>query len=293
MTQYLLLLLTSICWGSWGNALKFAKKYPPNLFYLDFTLGSLVFAVLIWLVNFNGLGFFSSLTLVPLLGGALFAFGNLLLVKAIDRYGFSLSFPSIIGGAVIVGGLTNYLKTPQNNPLMFFVGLALVVGAIVADGYLYKSGRRKQVNYLLLLSGAVFIGLFPLFWNYGSATLTTSELFLVLLIGHLLGIVLVSLFAGYLTRVDLGKYIRTSVSNHLVSLVGALIWVFGTYLNILIGAKVGYGISFVIGNIAPLFSAAWGIFYWREIDIRQRNNQFIFAAMAGLFFSGMVLLGLS
>jgi len=194
---------------------------------------------------------------------------------------------------VIVGGLTNYLKTPQNNPLMFFVGLALVVGAIVADGYLYKSGRRKQVNYLLLLSGAVFIGLFPLFWNYGSATLTTSELFLVLLIGHLLGIILVSLFAGYLVTADLKKYVSSSLSNHVISLVGALIWVFGTYLNILIGAKVGYGISFVIGNIAPLFSAAWGIFYWREIDIRQRNNQFIFAAMAGLFFSGMVLLGLS
>ncbi len=293
MTQYLLLLLTSICWGSWGNALKFAKKYPPNLFYLDFTLGALLLAVLIWLFNFSGLGFFTSLTLVPLLGGALFAFGNLLLVKAIDRYGFSLSFPSIIGGAVIVGGLTNYLKTPQNNPLMFFAGLALVVGAIVVDGYLYKSGRRKQVNYLLFLAGAIFIGLFPLFWNYGSASLATSELFLVLLVGHFLGIILASLFAGYLAAADLKKYIHSLTSNHIISLVGALIWVFGTYLNILIGAKVGYGISFVIGNIAPLFSAAWGIFYWREIDIRQRNNLFIFASMAGLFFSGMVLLGLS
>ena len=302
MTSYLLLILTSICWGSWANALNFTRKYKQNLFYLDFTIATLFFSIFIWLLSKNELSSLLSLKSgLPLLGGALFAIGNLLLVKSIDKYGFSLSFPSIIGGAVIIGGLLNFIKTPKNNPLLFFPGLALVLLAIIADSYLYKIGSKNSTQKSLLTGksvvelflGALFIGIFPLFWNYGAEVFEISELFLILLVGHSLGIILVAIFSNYLTYTDFKIYLKTMPLNHIISSAGAAIWVLGTYLNMTIGTKVGFGVSFVVGNIAPLFSALWGIFYWKEININKPNARLVFSLTALLFLIGLVFIGKS
>lgn len=293
MTNYLLLILTSICWGSWSNALKFTRNYKQNLFYLDFTVSSFILALLIFVANAGSFSLFTSTRIfIPLVGGMIFAFGNLLLVKSIDKYGFSLSFPSIIGGAVIIGGLLNYLKTPTNNPFIFFPGLILIFLAIVVDSYLYKGrGAHKKIKFLDLVLGAFFIGVFPLFWNFGSVSFGVSELFLILLTGHLLGVGFATILFKYLTAKDLYEYKKTFGSNHAISLIGAAIWVFGTYLNMVIGSKVGFGVSFVVGNIAPLFSAIWGIFYWKEININKGKNRLVFASMTFLFLLGVIFIG--
>jgi len=302
MTNYLLLIFTSICWGSWANALKFTKKYKQNLFYLDFTIASLIFSIVIWVLSKNEMA--SLLTpniILPLLGGALFACGNLLLVKSIDNYGFSLSFPSIIGGAVIIGGLLNFIKTPKNDPLLFFPGLALIFLAIIVDSYLYKIGSKdsatksgpKNKIFVDLLLGAIFIGVFPLFWNYGAKTFNISELFFALLVGHFLGIILLSIFTNYLTISDIKIYRKSMPNNHIISSLGAAIWVLGTYLNMIIGARIGFGVSFVIGNISPLFSAIWGIFYWKEININKPRSRMAFSSMALLFLMGLIFIGSS
>ncbi len=299
MTNYALLLFTSICWGSWAVPLKFTKDYRQNFFYLDYTVVSLLLAFLLWSFSPNS---FADLvtpnTFLPIAGGVLFAFGNLLLVKSIDRYGFSLSFPAIIGGAVIIGGLLNFVRSPLNSSWLFLSGLAVIVLAIVVNSYLYKLGSTnpsektafERKGLLGLIFGALFIGIFPLFWNFGLEVFNIQELFLILLVGHFLGVLIVSIFTKYLTFSHLKKYLRSTPKNHLISSTGAAIWVTGTYLNMVVGSRVGFGVSFVIGNIAPLFSTMWGVFYWKELSLKKPKAKTAFLLMVILFLTGLVFI---
>jgi len=65
------------------------------------------------------------------LGGIIFNFANILLVTAIDIAGMAVAFPVGIGIALAQGVFVNYIAKPEGNPLILFIGVALVVVAII------------------------------------------------------------------------------------------------------------------------------------------------------------------
>ena len=68
-----------------------------------------------------------------------FNLSNILVVGAIAVAGMGVGFPIGVGLALIVGVIWNYIVNPQGNPLLLFLGVALIVGAIVVDAIAYRA----------------------------------------------------------------------------------------------------------------------------------------------------------
>ena len=60
-------------------------------------------------------------------------------ISFISVAGMGVGFPIGVGLALIVGVIWNYIVNPQGNPFLLFIGVALIVGAIVADAIAYRA----------------------------------------------------------------------------------------------------------------------------------------------------------
>ena len=138
----ILCIVTMLCWGSWGNTQKLAgKSWRFELFYWDYVLGILLFAILLgFTLGSNGeagRGFVEDIKqanpgnmLNAFLGGVIFNASNILLVAAMAIAGMAVAFPVGVGIALALGVIVNYVFAPQGNALWLFMGVALIVAAI-------------------------------------------------------------------------------------------------------------------------------------------------------------------
>ena len=89
-----LCFITMLCWGSWANTQKLtSKKWSYQLFYWDYTIGVLLFSIILGITAGNhgeeGRSFFTDLNqanlssyIAELTGGFIFNLSNLLIVAA-------------------------------------------------------------------------------------------------------------------------------------------------------------------------------------------------------------------
>ena len=169
--------ITMLCWGSWANTQKLASKsWSFPLFYWDYAIGivlaSLILGLTMGSMGSEGRPFFEDLSQADsssigsaILGGIIFNLANLLIVAAIDIAGMAVAFPVGIGIALVLGVLINYLADPLGNPVLLFLGVALVVIAIILDALAYRNLTASQnqppiKGILLALAGGIFDGLF-------------------------------------------------------------------------------------------------------------------------------------
>lgn len=144
-------LITMLCWGSWGNTQKLAgKTWRYELYYWDYVfgvvLGGLLFALTLGSNGELGRSFSADLAqadfgslLSAFLGGVVFNAGNILLVAAIAIAGLSVAFPIGIGLALVLGVLINFVTAAdRGNPFFLFLGVGLVVVAIILNAIAYK-----------------------------------------------------------------------------------------------------------------------------------------------------------
>jgi glucose uptake protein len=135
-----LLIVSMICWGSWANTLK-KSNWRFELFYIDFSLGT-VLAAVIAAFTVGSMGTDLSVNDTFLLvgkrqiifafaSGCIFNLANMLLVAAIELAGMSVAFPIGIGLALIVGVLWNYIMQQVGNPFFLFGGCLLVLIAVI------------------------------------------------------------------------------------------------------------------------------------------------------------------
>src|SRR3989449_11188632 len=94
-TALLMMIITTICWGSWANTYKFTKGYRFELFYWDYILGMVLFSIVLALtmgsMGSSGPAFLPNLStadaahwVYALIAGFIFNIANLLLVAGID-----------------------------------------------------------------------------------------------------------------------------------------------------------------------------------------------------------------
>src|SRR5262249_40536484 len=127
-----LCVVTMLCWGSWANTQKLAgRAWPFQLFYWDYAIGVLLFALILGHTAGNageaGRGLMADLHQAAdgpawsaFLGGVIFNLSNILLVAAIDIAGMAVAFPVGVGLALVLGVITNYVATPVGNPVLLF-----------------------------------------------------------------------------------------------------------------------------------------------------------------------------
>jgi glucose uptake protein len=314
----LAMLFSMLCWGSWANTMKLVPHYRFELFYWDY-VGGILLVVLVLGLTFGTLGSggpnlvqdLKQADLVHmgygLAGGVVFYVANTLLVSAIAIAGMAVAFPIGIGLALVVGVLFNYLITPRGNPILLFGGVTLVCIAILLVAQAYRhhssapaSSRRGIV--LSLLSG-ICMGLFYPFVAKaisGENPLGPYAVAVVFAVGILICAIPLNYF---LMRRPLTSgspvaptdYLQAGKREHLLGLLGGIIWGAGTTANFVASAsaQVGPAIAYAIGQGATMVSAAWGVFYWREFAGASRGVNILLALMFVSFLLGLTAVSLA
>jgi glucose uptake protein len=316
----LLCIVTMLCWGSWGNTQKLSgKSWRFELFYWDYVLGILLFSLLLGFTlgstGESGRGFIEDIgqatsnnVINALIGGVIFNASNILLVAAMAIAGMAVAFPVGVGIALALGVIINYVATPKGNPAILFLGVALIVVAIIIDAIAYKrhSASMQKVSkkgILLSISAGVLMALFYRFVASSMAAdfvtpepgkLTPYSALFFFAIGVLVSnflfnyIIMKKPFEG--PPLAFSDYAKGSFGVHLTGILGGVIWNIGMSMSIIASGKAGFAISYGLGQGATLIAAFWGVFIWKEFRgaSKQVNNMLMLMFLAYLL--GLALL---
>ncbi len=320
--------VTMLCWGSWGNTQKLAgKEWKFQLFYWDYTIGILLFSLLLALTmgsfGSGGRGFLADLAqaapdciLSALIGGAVFNLSNILLVAAIDIAGLAVAFPVGVGLALVIGVVQNY-REGECNPYLLAFGVALIVAAIIANSAASalrgKSESSAPVKGVVVsIAAGSLMGLFYSFVAYaispienvaGQIALAEGKLTpYTAMVAFALGIFLsnfifntaIMRFPIHGERVNPADYFRLgSARLHLIGMLGGSIWCLGTCFNFIASTAAGVSLSWGLGQGATMVSAFWGVFVWKEFKGGGLAVNILIALTFAFFISGLAVLAVS
>jgi len=313
----LMCVITMLCWGSWANTQKLAsRKWAFQLFYWDYSLGvlllSLVLAFTMGSSGAEGRGFLADLGQADskaigsaLLGGVIFNIANLLIVVAINIAGMAVAFPIGIGLALVIGVVVNYVATPLGNPVILFIGVLLVVLAIILDALAYRKhsgGKMSTTTKGIVISilGGILMGFFYRFVAASMATdfaapeagkMTPYTASVVFALGLLISNFVWNTFFMYKPvsgeRTTYRDYFRKGDARlHMIGILGGMIWSLGMTFSIIASEQAGYAISYGLGQGATLIAALWGVFIWREFG-KAEGLKGLLVAMFLFFLTGL------
>lgn len=313
-----LCFVTMLCWGSWANTQKLAgKTWRYELFYWDYVIGILLFSIILGFtlgsVGDEGRSFLADLKQITignyvsaLIGGAVFNLGNILLSAAVAMAGMTVAFPLGVGIALVLGVIVNYIGAPKGDPTTLFLGVVLVVVAIVlnaiASGKMHRGGANSNKKGIVI---AVIAGvLMSFFYRFVAAAMdlnnfeaptpgmaTPYSAFFIFAVGIFLSnlvfntIVMRRPFDG--APVTYKEYFNGHTSTHMVGVLGGVIWGIGTALSYIAAGKAGAAISYALGQGAPMVAALWGIFIWKEFKGASRGVNYLLACMFIFFIAGL------
>lgn len=322
----ILCFVIMLCWGSWGNTQKLAaKNWRYELFYWDYVIGMVIFSLIIAFTmgsfGTEGRPFIQDIAQADwssigwiLLGAVVFNISNILLSASISIAGMSVAFPLGVGLALVLGVLNNIIFHPKGteNIFVLFLGVALVVAAIVCNGI--ASGKvsndqrdpaenRKGI-ILAFLAGIIMSFFSTLVYNGvdlenfaapAAGKCTPYTAIVVFSIGVFLSnfiintIVMKKPFVG--EPVKISQYFTDgNARTHIVGMLGGAIWCLGTALNYISAGKAGASVSYALGQGAPMIAAIWGVFIWKEFKGASKGVYGLLAAMFCFFVAGLALI---
>lgn len=314
----ILCVVTMVCWGSWGNTQKLAaKSWRYELFYWDYVIGILLFSIVLGFTlgshGDGGRGFMEDLCQVSganicsaLVGGVIFNISNILLSASVSLAGLTVAFPLGVGLALVLGVFVNYFGAPKGDPLILFVGVALIVVAIVLNAIAShrktaSQGNRSKKGIVLAVVAGIMMAFFYRFVaaimdldNFENPTpgmATPYTAFFLFACGIFLSnfivntIVMKKPFVG--APVSYAEYFRGSPGTHLVGILGGAVWGLGTSLSYISAGKAGAAVSYALGQGAPMIAAIWGIFVWKEFAGSDRLVKILLGCMFVLFIVGL------
>ncbi len=313
-------VITMLCWGSWANTQKLAgKRWRFEFFYWDYVIGvmlmALVFAFTLGSSGQLGRGFLEDLRQADpsnlgsaFVGGIVFNAANILLVASIAIAGMAVAFPVGIGIALVVGVLINYLTDPKGDPLLLFLGVALITAAIILDALAYrKLPGQKQSGGAKGLVLAVLCGvLMANFYRFVAVSMSRD--FVAMDAGKLSPYTAMVLFSlgmlvsnfvfntAIMLKPFVGEpvpprdYLKGTAQDHLWGIVGGMIWAVGMTFSIIAFGVAGAAISYGLGQGATLVAALWGVFIWKEFRGAPEGTDRLLALMFAGYVVGLALL---
>ncbi|MCU1272872.1 MAG: putative integral rane protein [Bryobacterales bacterium] len=265
------------------------------------------------------------------LGGVVFNLANMLLVAAISVAGLAVAFPVGIGLALVIGVVWNYILKPQGNPALLFGGAAIVVAAIIVDALAYRALEAEKAArapipppkratkadvkptarkvsgkgiILSLVSGVLMGSFFPLveMGKAGDLGLGPYSIGLVFAVGVFVSTFVFNLFFMNLPvegpPVAMFNYFKGTRRQHMLGIVGGLIWATGTIANFVAASapekvQVGPAISYAIGQGATMVSALWGLLVWKEFAGAAPRVRVLVVVMLILFLCGLTIVSIA
>ena len=244
-----------------------------------------------------------------LLGGIIFNAANILFSAAIAIAGMSVAFPISIGLALALGVLINYFGAQKGDPVTLFIGVALIVMAILLNAAAYKKASSagnsvSSKGILISIAAGILMSFFYRFIavsmdleNFiapAAGKMTAYTAVLVFSVGIFLSNFL---FNTILMKkpidgdpVSYNEYFKGKYKTHLVGILGGLIWGLGNSFNLIAAGKAGPAISYGLGQGATLIAALWGVFIWKEFKNAPKSTNLYLAAMFLFFVAGIGLL---
>ena len=313
--------VTMLCWGSWANTQKLAsQKWPFQLFYWDYSIGMVLLTIIMaftmgstgdagrsFLADLNQAD--NSALSTAFLAGVVFNISNILLVIAIDIAGLAVAFPLGVGLALVLGVGVNYLANPSGNPVLIFIGVALIVVAMILNAIAYKkmpSDGKKNVNKGIIISiiAGLLMGLFyPIIMSSMAGDFVAPEVgkltpytaLVIFAIGVFISnfvfntIVMYKPLSGEKTTYK--EYFKLGTPKlHLIGILGGAIWGIGMLFNVVASGAAGPAISYGLGQGATLIAALWGVFVWKEFKGAPKGTNTIIALMFLAFVIGLSLI---
>lgn len=311
-------VITMLCWGSWANTQKLASKnWRFELFYWDYVIGMLLFSLVsaftLGSMGSEGRSFLNDLAQADmgnigsaLIGGVIFNAGNILLSAAIAIAGMAVAFPVAIGLALVLGVLVNYIGEQKGDPVFIFIGVALVVVAIILNALAYRrsaSSTNKVSSKGILLSLVAGV-LMSFFYRFIAASMDLHDFihpaagkmtpYTAVFIFSIGVFVSNFLFNTILMRrpiegspTNYAAYFKGRFPTHLVGILGGLIWGLGNSFNLIAAGKAGAAISYGLGQGATLIAAFWGVFIWKEFRKAPKGTNRLIGAMFLFFIIGL------
>lgn len=319
----LLSIVTMICWGSWANTQKLASKtWRYELFYWDYVIGIVLIALVLGFtmgsIGSEGRPFIEDLSQASkdslgwvLLGGVVFNASNILLSASTALAGMAVAFPLGVGIALVLGVTVNYLGEPSGNPTLLFLGVGLIVLAIICNGIASSKTTRNEEDkaknrkgIIIAFAAGILMSLFYRFVikgmdvnNFASPTagmLTPYSAVFVFSIGVFLSnfifnsLVMRFPFSG--ERVNPKEYFRGGVTTHLTGILGGVIWGLGTAFSYIAAEVAGPAVSYALGQGAPMIAAIWGVFIWKEFKGASNTVNWLLGIMFLLFITGLAFI---
>ena len=313
--------ITMMCWGSWGNTQKLAaKSWRYELFYWDYVIGMVLFSLLICFTmgsfGSEGRPFVEDIAQVSLknvgsiiLGGIIFNASNILLSASTSIAGMAVAFPLGVGLSLVLGTIINYIGAPKGDPVILFLGVALIVVAIICNGI--ASGKVQQNNEEQKKDGkkgiilAVVAGILMAFFyrfvaaamdldNFAAPAAGKATPYTAIFIFSLGVLVSNFLFNTLVMKrpfvgepVSYKEYFKGNGKTHLVGMLGGAIWCLGTAFSYIASGKAGAAISYALGQGAPMIAAIWGVFIWKEFKGAKKNVYWLLGLMFLFFIAGL------
>ncbi|MGC2636910.1 MAG: GRP family sugar transporter [Acidobacteriaceae bacterium] len=318
-----LCVLTMFCWGSWANTLKMEpRSYGFGLFYWDQAIGYLLLPLLLGL-TFGSMGTEGRSLIADLrqanansyawaiFGGVVFNLANILFMAALDLAGMAVAYPIAIGIALVEGVLVNYIAQPRGNPLLIFGGVALIMLAIILDGFAYRACQGKTAGpgemrkgIFLAVSGGILMGLFY-FLVQRSVSMDFTHLapgkfgpyaaVLIYSAGSCVSnLVFNTWFMAHPVKgqkVTYSDYFSSgTMKYHLIGMLGGVINGIGVTSNFVASKAASPAIAYGLGQGGTMIAAIWGVCVWKETKGATRGTQVMIGAMFLFFLSGLILL---
>ena len=310
--------ITMLCWGSWGNTQKLAaKSWRYELFYWDYVIGMVLFALVLAFtmgsIGSEGRPFLEDIAQVSkysfwsiILGGVIFNASNILLSASTSIAGLAVAFPLGVGISLVLGTIVNYIGAPKGNPVTLFIGIALIVIAIICNGVASgkmqegKKGGASKGIWLAVLAGTLMAFFYRFvaramdldnFSSPASGLATPYTAIVIFSLGVLLSnflfntLVMRYPFGG--ERVSYKEYFKGNAKTHLVGMLGGAIWCLGTAFSYIASGKAGAAISYALGQGAPMVAAIWGVFVWKEFKGAGKGVNRLLVMMFCLFIAGL------
>mgnify|MGYP003301581749 FL=1 len=310
--------ITMLCWGSWANSQKLAaKSWRYELFYWDYVIGMVLFALLIAFTmgscGTEGRPFLEDVAQANgkalgsiIIGGVIFNASNILLSASTSIAGLAVAFPLGVGISLVLGTIINYIGAPAGNPVLLFIGVALIVVAIICNGVAsgkISSEKKAGANKGIILA-AVAGTLMAFFYRFVAASMDLEN-FAAPAVGKVtpytaivifsLGVLLSNfVFNTFVMRkpfvgepVSYSEYFKGNAKTHLVGMLGGAIWCLGTAFSYIASGKAGAAISYALGQGAPLIAAIWGVFIWKEFKGANKQVYGLLGVMFVLFVAGL------